>query len=245
MKRLFQFAAVAAALMLAVVVGWFVVPHGEGALRNRAIARRQLALQVLGEYLAERMPGANTLVLGNPFTQLRGQASEVYSYEDAALKGLKNGGRDKLVLCGVEYPELIPAAAQDPSSVPIPADTTTPLSFLCVEGSWDRVLAKHPGVDLVLSLIGLPADIQRLAVWKDTRPKFAFIFPDFRVLGDVDAVVAAFKSGKVVAAVVNHPNAPPESEPVARNVKDEFERRFILVNASNCEVVLRALSQRQ
>ncbi|NLH72609.1 MAG: hypothetical protein GX456_06110 [Verrucomicrobia bacterium] len=244
MKRLFQFAGVAAALMLAVAVVWFVVPHGEGALRNRAIARRQLAIQVMGEYLAERMPGANTLVLGNPFTQLRGQTAEVYAYEDAALKGFKNGGRDRLVLCGVEYPELMSAAVQDPSLVPIPADTTTPLSFLCVEGSWDRVLAKHPGVELVVSLIGLPADIQRLAAWKDGRPKFAFIFPDFRVLGDVDAVVAAFKSGKIIAAVVNHPNAPPESEPMARAVKDEFERRFILVNAGNCEVVLRALSSR-
>lgn len=244
MKRAVQFFAIIAAVTITVLVGWYILPHGDKVLRNRALHRRQLALEVLGAYLGERMAGARTLVVGNPFTQVRGQSREVYSYEEAALRGLRRGARGKLVLLGVEYPELVPAAIHDPSSVPVPPDATTPLSFMCSEGSWDRLVSRHRDVSLLVSLIGIPADVQRLGIWRKPEPKFAFLLPDFRVLGDEETVIAAFRSGKIVAAVVNHPNTPPESEKLARRTIDEFSRRFILVTVDNCDVVVRAVMVR-
>ncbi|MCX8108576.1 MAG: hypothetical protein N3G20_07215, partial [Verrucomicrobiae bacterium] len=214
---------------------------GDRVLEDRALMRRELALEVLGEHLSTVMPGAFTVVVGNPFAKMRGQAAQVRLFEEAAVKGLRRGAGGRLRIAGVEHPELSAEALRDPSSVPIPPDATTPLSFMWIEGAWDRVLSRYPETALVVSLVGVPADVHRLEAWQGGRVKFAFLLPDFRVLGDREAVIGAFKSGKIVAAVINHPTAPPESEPVVRDRRKEFERRFILVTVDNCEAVLSAL----
>ena len=241
MNRLLRFSVIAFAAVLAMVLALLALPGGDRRLRDRALARRQLALRVLGDHLASRMPGARVLVIGNPFARLPGQSPEVYSFQETALKGLKTGAGNRLLLTGVDYPDLNPAAARDPSSLPLPADASTPLSFLCVDRAWDALLARHPGTDLIVSLIGLPVDLQQHEMWRAPKPKLALLLPDFRVLGDVEATMAAFRSGKIVAAVLNHPAAPPESEASLRKPLSEFERRFLLVTAENCELVLRML----
>jgi len=236
-----RFSLIALGALLVMALAWFALPRGDRLLRDRALARRQLALRELAGYLAVRMPQARTLVIGNPFARMPDQASEVYSFEEAAIKGLKAGAGDRLTLTGVEFPQLSPAAARDPSSVPIPPDASTPLSFLCMDRAWDTLLARHPGTDVVVSLIGLPSDLQQHELWRSTKPKLALLLPDFRVVGDVDTVLRAFRSGKIVAAVLHHPAAPPESEPTAPTPKEEFERRFVLVTADNSESLLPAL----
>lgn len=241
MNRLLRFSLIALAALIVMITGLLALPRGDRLLRNRALARREVALRVLAEYLADRLPGARTLVIGNPFARTQGQAADVYSFQETAMTGLKRGAGNRLVFTGIDVPDLSSAAARDPSLVPIPPDTTTPLSFLSAERSWDTLLARHPGTDLAVSLIGLPADVHQLEMWRSPKPQLALLLPDFRVVGDLDNVIAAFKSGKIVAAVLNHPAAPPESEPIARKHSQEFEKRFLLVTADNCEVVLRAL----
>ncbi len=241
MKRVHRFSLIAVGVLLAVVLASQVLPRGDRAPRRRAVVRREIAMEIVGKYLADRMPGARTLVIGNPYTRLRGQASEVRLFEEAAVKGLKRGGRKRIEFIGVDFPELIPAAVQDPSMVPIPPDATTPLSFLTAEGAWDALVDRHSNTDVVVSLIGVPADLQRLGVWRGPKPHFALLLPDLRLLGETDTIVSAFRSGKLLAVVLNRPGSPPESVPVGRDPEQEFERRFLLVTADNCEGILRAL----
>lgn len=218
-----------------VVVRWFRTP--DRLARGQAIEHRELALKVLGEYLAQHHAGAQVVVLQNPFAARSGQPAEVYAFEEAALRGLKRGWGERMRLVGVVSPELDPAAARDPSAVPMPADTTTPLSFLTVPGSWDRCLRSHPEVEVVVSLIGLPVDLREQSVWTQPKPVLALLLPDLRPIGDAASVRAALGSGKLAAMVLNRPGAPPESAAPAADDRAEFERRFLLVTSGNWEAV--------
>ena len=95
------------------------------------------------------------LVLSNPFSQQSGRSEQVYDFEKAGVAGLKEGF-GKAVKIEVVFPALKPEVLNDPRSVQVDPQTTTPLSFLVSEQAFSDVLQKHPDADLMVSLIGLP-----------------------------------------------------------------------------------------
>lgn len=226
-------------LLAVVAVGLRFYFTPERAVRGAAEDRRTLALQVLGEHLARRYPGGRVLVIGNPFTQQAGQSADVHAFEEAALRGLKQGLGDALELAGTAFPELDPRAAADPGGVPLPPDLKTPLSLMTTRGAWDRLQQEHPKAGLWVSLIGLPAGITGMNVWRDDGLRFALLFPDLRVLGNSSVARAAFRSGKLAAVVLNRPSAPPQSAPREQDIQAEFDLRYLLVTPDNFEDVLR------
>ena len=226
---------VAVLVVVAALLAWRMFRTPARIVRGRALDRREIALRVLGEHLASQTPGQAALIVANPFGQMPGQAREVYAFEEAAIRGLRSGWGDRIRLAGVDYPELTAAARKDPSSVPLPPDTTTPLSFLTAQGAWDALASKHPDATLLVSVIGIPAGLQALDCWRNPTPRFALLLPDLRLLGDSSAIAAAFKSGKIVAAVLNRPGAPSESATIQRDDRAEFEARYLFVTAANID----------
>jgi len=207
-------------------------------VRSQAVGRRELALRVLGEHLATEFPGTRALVVSNPFSQQDGQGRSVYAFEAAAVRGLERGWGGRIRLVEVVFPALSAAAAANPESVPIPPDATTPLSFLTAEGAWEAMLGRHTEVDLVVSLIGLPVGMQQREWWRRAEPRFALLLPDLRLLGEGREIEAAFISGKIVAAVLRRPGAPPESVAALEDAHAEFGARFLLVTPANVGAVL-------
>jgi len=226
---------VAVLLVAAAVMGWRMFRTQDRVVRGRALDRREIALRVLGEYVAQQTPGQTALIVANPFGRMPGQPPEVRAFEEAAIRGLKDGWGDRIRLAGVDYPELSSAARQNPASVPLPPDVTTPLSFMTAEGAWDALASKHPDAGLWVSVIGLPAGVQALESWRRPTPRIALLLPDLRLVGDANAIAAAFVSGKIVAAVLNRPGAPPETAGLERDFRAEFEARFLLATATNIE----------
>ena len=228
---------VLAALLIvaAALLAWRMFRTPDRLVHGRALDRREIALRVLGEHLAGQTPGQAALIVANPFGQMPGQAREVYAFEEAAIRGLRSGWGDRIRLVGVDYPELTPAARKGPSSVPLPPDTTTPLSFLTAQRAWDALASKHPDATLFVSVIGVPAGLQALDCWRNPTPRFALLLPDLRLIGDAQAIAAAFKSGKIVAAVLNRPGAPPETAAIQPDDRDEFEARYLFVTATNID----------
>ena len=204
-----------------------------GALQHKALLRREIALRVLGEYVATEFSGNKALIVSNPFTQRASQSQEIRAFEEAGIRGLKKGWGQKIQLEGIGFPELHPAAMAHPSTVPVDPQTTTPLSFLTTEDAWDNLLQKYPDTDLVVSLIGLPATLRNLEIWRQPKPHFALLLPDLRMIGNGTDVKEAFRSGKLVAMILEKPGAPPDSASAARDYRTEFNRRFVLVTARN------------
>ncbi|HNQ88222.1 MAG TPA: hypothetical protein PKM73_06390 [Verrucomicrobiota bacterium] len=230
---------VAGLLLVAVaLIAYRFYASPERTVRARAVDRRVIALRILGEHLAGTLPGGKVLVVGNPFSQLPNQPAEVQAFETAAVKGLEAGAAGRMTILGTAYPALTPAARQDPSSVPLPPDASTPLSFMTEEGSWDTLLRNRPGTEILVSLIGLPAGLTQIEAWRQATPRWALLLPDLRLLGDPESVRTAFRSGKILGAVLNRPGAPAELKGIESDPHREFERRFLLVTATNIDTVL-------
>ncbi|MCI0747329.1 MAG: hypothetical protein L0Y58_18140 [Verrucomicrobia subdivision 3 bacterium] len=222
-------------LLLAVIgVGatWWLLrssPHDE------ALAARELATRKLAEYLARKFPGHRAIVVSNPFTQRDGVAREILAMEKAGVAGVRAGLGRRARVEAVVFPELKPEAQLDPRAVFIDAETTTPLSYLVAEDAFDKLISQHPNCDVVISLVGLPARLDRVRCWTDERPKFALLLPDLRPVGNTAAVKQAVVSGKLAAFVLYRPDTAELSK-VAGPLR--FEDRFLLVTAENIEQIL-------
>ena len=118
----------------------------------------------------------------------------------------------------------------------MPAGITTPISFMTAPGAWDVLAAKHASARVLVSLVGVPADLAETRAWTDPAgPQWVFYLPDLRLLGAREAVRAAFREKRLLAIVLARPGAPPESEPLGRDRAAEVEKRYLLVTAENLE----------
>jgi hypothetical protein len=205
-----------------------------------ALRVRRLATRGLAEYLAQKFSGQRALVLSNPFTQSKDIEADVRAAEEAGLKGLREGAGDKLIISAVVFPALRPEAKQDPRALLGQTETTTPLSYLVATNGFDQAFQAHPDAAVLVSLIGLPAELDQCAIWKAAGPPyFALLWPDLRILGDTAEVRQALKTGKLVAFVLRKPGAPADAVPLEADWKVEFEKRLLLVTPENVDATLR------
>lgn len=224
--------------LLGVALAWrWLTPSPDQALRNRAAQHREIAARVLSDWLARQFPARRVIIVSNPFVALPGAAEEIRQFEQAALDGLSRGWGDRIQLRGVFPPALRPEALTQPERLPMDPETKTPLSFLQTDRAWDELLAQHPGTDVLVSLIGVPANLTALDLWQRPEPVLALLFPDLRMLGGWEGVAAAITSGKLAAVVMERPGSPPASAAPAKDDWAEFERRFLLITAENLDAV--------
>jgi hypothetical protein len=209
----------------------------DGSMKRTALVRREIALRVLAEFVAQDAPGQKVLVVSNPFTQRKTHNGDVAAFEEAALRGLEKGWGNRIQLQGIGFPELDPALANNPSHLRIDPQTTTPLSFMTTDDAWDNLLHRYPDTDLIVSLIGLPATLRNLEIWRQPMPRFALLLPDLRMIGNGVDVKEAFRSGKLSAVILEKPGAPPESVSLSRDYRAEFNQRFVLVTSSNADTL--------
>ncbi len=235
----------AALLFLAVgcSIAWRVLGPADRVTRHNAQGHRELATRVLAEHLAARLPGGQALILSNPFVRRSSPPQQVRAFEAAGIAGLKKGWGGQIHLLAVAYPDLRPTALENPGALVRDPHTTTPLSFLTAEGAWDSLCRKHPSVDVLVSLIGLPLNLQSLECWRKPKPRFALLLPDLRMVGDATAVTQAFRQGKILAAVLNRPGAPPEDASPEKNYQAEFARRFLLLTEDNLDQIVQLYPQ--
>ena len=203
--------------------------------RSAPQSERAVATRVLAEYVATAAAPKAVLVISNPFTQQSGRPAEVYAFEKAGVKGLKEGFGSKVPVT-VAFPKLKEAVLRDPGSVQVDPQTTTPLSFLVAENAFSELIQQHPNCNVVVSLIGLPVNLAGLKEWSQAGgPRFALLLPDWRTIGGREEILRAFREKKLVAAVVNKPN-PVDA--AGNDYKEQFENKFFLVTAANAEKIL-------
>ena len=224
------------ALVVAGAVVWFFTKADP---QGTALLTRELAARGLAEELVRSQPGSRVLVMSNPFTQRAGITKAIADMEQAGLSGLRAGLGTKATIGAVAFPELRPEARENPAALLSDVETTTPLSFLVAPDSFDKLIKQHGDCPGVVSLIGLPAELNQCQAWNaPASPKFALLLPDFRGIADAPVIVRAVKSGKLVAFVLPKLGAPASDAPVGKDWKAEFAKRFVLVTAENVEQVV-------
>lgn len=225
--------AIVAGILVVSCAAWYGVFHANAA----PLSEREIATRVLGEYIRKRANAHAALIISNPYAEMASRTAEAYRFEKAGQDGLRKGlAPDINVKIG--YAKLKPDAIRDVTSIFVPPNTTTPLSYLVDDSSFDDLVRKNPDCDVIVSLIGLPANAPAAAFWqKNGSPRIALLLPDFSVLGDPSMIRHAFKSGKIVAAVITKPGASTHKS-LSSDYKAEFERRFVLVTADNIDQLL-------
>jgi hypothetical protein len=193
--------------------------------KNAALGARQQAMEMLGARIAKLCPNCKVLVLSNPFIKDSGYLNEKNQYERAGLRGLRKGlgGRSPVT---VVFPEIRPEYVANPQSFVIPPDSRTPLSFLMQPASVDQLADAHPECNVIVSLIGLPAGVDRLKIWNEKDPRsFALLLPDLRMLGSPANATAAFQRGKLLAAVVEDLQSADPLIVTSENVVEVLQRQ--------------------
>lgn len=234
MKESYKLVALLVACSFLALVALWLFPLNNAA--NNALTARTVAAKGLAEELARHFPGKHAIVVANPFAQKKGVPAEAYAYQQAGLKGLRQGFGTKIELEAVLYPELRKEAQINPRAVQADPESTTPLSYLVSGNAFDALTHSHPNCDLLISLIGLPLNVIHSEVWKSPVLKLALLLPDWRILGDRESVRLAFNSGKIVAAILNKPGAPSESVPLQKG--NAFDERYLLVTPARVDELM-------
>jgi hypothetical protein len=205
------------------------------------VGQRELATYQLGRYLAAHYSGKKAIVFSNPFSQRSGQPREVYAFEKAGLRGLQRGLGTALPIEQVVFPEVKPEFFSNRHAVFIDAATTTPVSYVVTSNAWDSLAQQHPNAEILISLIGFPANVRQTRIWQLNDPhRFALLLPDLRMVGNQAAIREALRTGKIAAMVINKPGAPPEDQPLGKDLQMEFDQRFLLVTPETLDQYLRA-----
>jgi hypothetical protein len=221
--------AIAALAILLIAGAIFFLRSG-----NRApLSQREVATQVLAEYIRKNASPKAVVVISNPLAENAGMTSDMYKFEKAGIAGLRKGfGSD------VDVKVALPKTKGQPGSVFYDPTTRTPMSFLITDNAFEEIAHENPNADVIVSLIGLPANpVSMMGIQK----RFAFLLPDFRIMGDANSIRHVFKSGRVIAAVIQKPGVTSPEKVAGSNYKAEFEKRYVLVTAENVDEWVHAL----
>jgi len=229
------------AIIFGIVIGLTAAAYGFLRSNRAPLSQREMATRVLAEYVRKTAKPKAVLIIGNPFSQTPGRPAELYSFEKASEAGLRKGFGPEVEV-KIAFPKLKPEAERDASSVFVDPTTTTPLSYLVAADAFDLLAREHSECEVFVSLIGLPVNTGLSAFWlKPGPPRFALLLPDFKVVGEPNAIRAAFTTGKITAAVILKPGVSLPDNAAGSDDKSEFDKRFILVTAENIDQSLRLL----
>lgn len=221
--------------------GWWY--WSRSAPEHRAArSSRELATRLLAQHLAGAGHFKKALVIANPFSRIGKLPKDMQAMEDAGVEGLRVGFGAKISMVMV-FPELRPGVAENPRSAYIAPGTTTPLSYLVAPDAFDRLVQAHPDCDLVVSLIGLPAELSRVQCWERETPGFALLLPDLRIIGDRAALQRCLRRGKLVGFVMARPGAVQSLSGSAEDWQALAKERFVLVTPENFAANLQSWPQ--
>ena len=183
----------------------------------------------LGRYLARTAPGFNALII----THDENSENELL---DAALSGLREGLGGKVKIAAVDSP--LPAPSGEKSSgnqkTKISPERMLYLSRNMQSDNFDRLIAKHLDCNLIISLIGLPKDANKmriLSIKPEKRPKLAILSGNLSLMKD------RISQGDISVAVITRPGYIPGKKKLPKDIESVFDRRYLLVTPDNINLI--------
>lgn len=200
---------------------------GEGPEGRYELEYLRIGTETLGRYLAQKYPDSTALVLVDPPSPLNRDRRV------ALLEGLRRGFNGKITIGQEASPERPPAARRAPDGGPRPGqdDISQPMDYWLTREDFDSLVEKHlETCELVVSMIGVPADAGKMRLWTlPNRPKLAL------ASGSVFELRSLIANGGIVAAVAFSPEAVFSNERPPSDVEEAFEKRFLLLTPENVE----------
>ena len=163
-----------------------------------------------GAHLAKVAPGQKIVVIAEPGFE---QSAQTQSMIDMIKKGY---GSDNLVVEAL----VVPGAN---------AESAMPIEELMKPKDFDNVLNKHKDAGIVISLMGLPMNAQRMAAFKAAKPPVFFLMSTGL---NGKFVAKQIEKGVITGVIVPKPKADYEAKAPSDPAK-AFGIRFVLVTKEN------------
>ncbi len=183
----------------------------------------------LGNHIANKLPGTKILLIVDRQRQNDDRTPKL-------LEAFKQGLNGKATITATETPAIDWPEGR-PQPKPEELDMM-PLQEMMNAKSFNDLMTKYPDCNLIVSFIGLPNDIENLAVWaiwqegtveEAKRPKICLINGAYHNLKD------AIKSGIVAGVVAVNPTAKFTDEAAPSDIKAAFDKRYILITPENVD----------
>ena len=107
-----------------------------------------------------------------------------------------------------------------------------PLEEMMTAKDFDKIIAKHPKCNLIVSMIGLPRDASTMKLWTQqsaSRPALALLN------GDVHSLKNAITAGFINAVVIYRPGVKFTEDACPEDPQEAFDQRFLIVTPKNIE----------
>jgi hypothetical protein len=184
---------------------------------------------VLGRYLARTFPNSDALII----TLDKNSENTLL---DAAMDGLREGLLGKVKIAAIDSP--LPAASNvkssDSGKNKISPERRLYLSRKMQSNNFDQAIARHPDCNLVISLIGLPKDANKMLILNlkpEKRPKLALLASNINMMKE------RISQGDISVAVINHPAYVPGKNKPPKDFESAFHKRFLLVTPDNVKLI--------
>lgn len=193
-----------------------ILVEEEGEVETRAKNEYScISTEYLGKFLANSFPDSKALIIYDSVSTSK--------LMEQRMTGLRKGIEGKIeIVKELGFPTKIPKD--------IPPNMMRISDFVKAE-DFNMAMKKYPQANLVISLIGLPEDIQEMQIWqiedKKKRPKLA-VFG-----GDIDQLANAIKADFIQALVVYRPMDKYVNQLPPSDLEEAFKRRFILITPQN------------
>ena len=192
------------------------------ALIEKEMKYQRIAHKFLGKFLANKHSGAKILVI--KFAVAGSENSQKIDQDKTAA--LEEGMAGKLKITATE--EI--GGGEGAMGMPMPMEAR----FLFTAEKFDEIVDDHPNCTLVLSLAGLPNDLQQMKFWEkddDERPALVLVNPSIYELKK------AIEADIINAVLINKPVAYDPKAEVPEDEKEAFDKRFILIYQKNVKKI--------
>lgn len=168
-----------------------------------------------GRYLARKNGGKKVLFVADSGFETSANTRKLV---DAFKKGY---GSDNVVVDTVE----LPAERQNPNM---------PLPMLMKAKDFDALLDKHPDCGIVVTIIGLPNDFQKMKFQQMPAEKRPDLFLIGLSSGRLPGLVDQVKTGMVTGVITTNPDAQYDV-PAPNDPAEAFKIRYLLIDRNNAE----------
>lgn len=180
---------------------------------------------VLGRHLGRTFAGYKALII----THDRNSENALL---DACMDGLREGLGTNVNIAAVDspLPSLSKEKAPDGEKSRLSPERMLYLSRKMQSNNFDQLIAKHSDCNLIISLLGLPKDANKMAILNikpEKRPKLALLSYNISMMKERIA------QGDISAAVINRPDYVPGKSKLPKNFELAFDKRYLLVTPNN------------
>lgn len=174
-----------------------------------------ISTEYLGKYISEKYPNSKALVFYDSVSTSKLMLQRIC--------GLRKGLAGK-----VEVVQEIGMPKKYPKGIPPQMFRTN--EYIRAE-DFNRAMKKYPRANMLISLVGLPADIEEMTVWqiknKNKRPKVAVYG------GDPKKLSTAIREGYIQALVVYREMDKSFNKLPPGDLEAAFNKRFMLITPQN------------